>query len=103
VDEAKTNRVWFYVSIVYLVVALASTFIPAIPDKLFRLAALALLLGWYFSLGKKQVLHVKETWPDGYVRKPWKKPLLIALGRLIGAFVLLFSLAMVQELVFGSQ
>jgi hypothetical protein len=102
-DEAKANRVWFYVSIAYLVFALVTTFIPAIPEGLFRLAAIALLVGWYFSLGKKQILYVKETWRDGYVRKPWKKPLLIAFGYLIGAFVVLFILAVVEEFVFGSQ
>jgi hypothetical protein len=37
------------------------------------------------------------------MRKPWKKPLLIAFGCLIGAFALLFILAAVEELVVGSQ
>jgi hypothetical protein len=103
VDEAKANRVWFYVSIAYFGVVLVTTFIPVIPEGLFRLAGLALLLGWYFSLGKKQIAYVKETWRDGYQRKPWKKPLLIAFGCLIGAFALLFVLGLVEELFFGSQ
>ena len=103
VDEAKANRVWFYVSIAYLGFALVTIFIPAIPEGLFRLAAIGLLLGWYFSLGKKQIIYVKETWRDGYERKPWKKPLLIAFGWLIGAFVVLFVLAALEESVFGSR
>src|SRR5438876_7735871 len=90
VDEMKANKVWFYASIIYLVIAFVTVFIPAIPEGLFRLAALGLLFGWYFSLGKKQIAFVKETCRDGYEHKPWKKPLLIAFGCLIGAFVLLF-------------
>jgi len=102
-DEAKANRVWFYLSIAYLVVAFVTAFIPAIPEGLFRLAALGLLLGWYFSLGKKQIKYVRDVWRDGYERKPWKKPLLIAFGCLAGAFVALCGLAFAEELFFRSQ
>ena len=103
VDEAKSNKVWFYVSVTYLVFAFVTTFIPVIPDGLFRLAAIGILLGWYFSLGKKQIKYVKETWQDSYERKRWKKPLLIAFGCSIGMFVALFVVAVIQEYLFGSQ
>jgi len=102
-DEAKSNKVWFYVSVAYLVLAFVTTFIPVIPDGLFRLAAIGILLGWYFSLGKKQIKYVKETWQNSYERKRWKKPLLIAFGCLIGMFVALFVVALAQEFFFGSQ
>lgn len=103
-DEAKANKVWFYLSLGYLGFVFVSDFIlPTIPEGLFRLAGLVLLLGWYFSLAKKQIRYVKETYRGGYDRKPWRKPLLIAFGCLIGAFVVLFAIAVVQELVFGSQ
>ena len=98
-DEAKANKVWFYVSFAYFGFVFVSGFIPAIPDGVFRLAALALLLGWYFSLAKKQIRYVKETYQGGYDRKPWTKPLLIGFGCLICAFMVLF----VIELAFGSQ
>jgi hypothetical protein len=52
---------------------------------------------------EKQIRYVKETWQDGYERKRWKKPLLIAFGCFIGAFVALFVVALVQEFLFGSQ
>ena len=52
---------------------------------------------------EKQIRYVKETWQDGYERKRWKKPLLIAFGCFIGALVSLFAVALVQEFVFGSQ
>jgi len=63
--------------------------IPAVPEGLFRLAPIGLLLGWYFGLGKRQIRYVKETWRDRYKRKPWNKPLLIAFSILIGTFIVL--------------
>jgi len=99
VDEAKANRVWFYVLIAYLGLAFVTIFIP-IPQELFTLASIGLLFGWYLSLGKKQVTYVKETWRDGYERKPWKEPLLIAFGFLIGTSIVF---AVAEDIVFGSQ
>jgi hypothetical protein len=63
-EEVKANRVWFYVSIAYLVFALVTTFVRAIPEGVFRLAAIALLLGWYFSLGKKHLSTGGTTRPS---------------------------------------
>lgn len=102
-EEAKVNRAWFYISVAYIAFTLVSVFIPAIPDGLFRLAGLGLLLGWYFSLGKKQVKFVKATWQDRYQRKPWKTPLLIAFSCLIGVVITIWVLELVAEAVFGSQ
>jgi len=81
VEEAKANRVWFYVWFAYVAVTL-------IPIHLPHGIAGGLLLVWYFSLGKNQVAYVKETWRDGYERRPWKTPLLTAFCCLIGAIVL---------------
>jgi hypothetical protein len=97
VEEAKANRVWFYVSVAFLAFTLISVFIPAIPDGIFRNAGLGLLLGWYFSLGKKQIKYVKDTWQDRYHRKSLARPLLIAFGCLIGLFALLFVLQSSQS------
>jgi len=81
VDEAKANRVWFYVWFAYIAVTLTPIHLP-------HGIAGGLLLVWYFSLGKNQVAYVKETWRDGYERRPWKTPLLTAFCCLIGATVL---------------
>ena len=102
-EEAKVNRAWFYISVAYFAFTLVSIFIPAIPDGIFRIAGLALLLGWYFSLGRKQIKFVKATWQDRYQRKPWKKPLLVAFSCLIGVFAAFWVLGMIAEAISGSQ
>jgi hypothetical protein len=78
VDEAKANRVWFYIWIAYLGFIMVPDSIRVIPPGLLPLVSLGLLTVWYFSLGQKQARYVKETLRDGYERKPWKAPLLIA-------------------------
>jgi hypothetical protein len=100
VDEAKANRRWFYVLIAYLGFTFMTIFIPAFPEGLLDLAFIGLLFGWYLSLGKKQVMYVKATWREGYERKPWKKPLLVASGCLIGTIIVS---AVVGRLVLGLQ
>lgn len=88
VDEAKANRRWFYALIAYLCFDFLTifVFIP-IPQGLLDWVPIGLLFGWYLSLGKKQVTYVKETWRDGYERKSWKEPLLVAFGVLIVTFI----------------
>ena len=100
-DEAKANRVWFYASLAYLGLVLISIFIPAIPNVVFSGAALGVLLGWYFSLGKKQIQYVKSQLHNGYTRKPWSKPLLVAFGCFVGFMVLVTILSVAAATVFG--
>jgi hypothetical protein len=101
VGEAKANRRWFYVLIAYLGFTFVTIFIfIPIPQGLLELVPIALLFGWYLSLGKKQVTYVKETWRDGYERKSWKEPLLIAFGFLIGISIVF---AVAGDLMLSSQ
>jgi hypothetical protein len=99
VDEARANRVWFYVLIAYLGLVFVTIFL-LIPEGLYTMASIGLLFGWYLCRGKKQVTYVKETWRDGYERKRWKQPLLIAFGSLIGTSIVL---AVAEDLMFHSQ
>jgi hypothetical protein len=103
VDEAKTNRAWFYASLGYLTFVLFSIFIPQIPEALYRGAAIGLLVGWYITIGKGQAQYVKDTWQTSYTRKPWTKPLLIASVCLIGYIALIVGLAIVADLFFGIE
>ncbi|MFY9672829.1 MAG: hypothetical protein WAK13_00160 [Terriglobales bacterium] len=100
IDEAKANRRWFYVLLAYLAFTFMTIFVPAFPEGLLDLVLIGLLFGWYLSLGKKQVMYVKATWREGYERKSWKKPLLVASGCLI---VTIIASAEVGRLVLGQQ
>lgn len=94
-EDAKANKAWGYVSLAYFGFVLVSGFIPAIPDAVFKVAPIGILLGWYFTLGKKQVKHVQDAFQDGYPRKSWMKPLLIAVGCWVGFFAALTVLSCV--------
>jgi uncharacterized membrane protein YdjX (TVP38/TMEM64 family) len=61
-EEAKTNGIWFYASLSYLVLVLFSVFIPQIPEAVYRGAAIGLLVGWWVSTGKGQAQYVKDVW-----------------------------------------
>ena len=78
--EAKTNMVWFYISLVYLGFTFASGFIfPTIPDSVFRFPALIFYCCWFY-VGEKQVKYVKATWRKDYHKKSWAVPLSVAFG-----------------------
>lgn len=97
-DEAKANKVWFYISIIFLVgVIFLSLVLPTIPDLALNAASLSLLLAWYFSAGKKQVKYVKEKLQDRYEKKHWTKPLLIAFACLVLVFVVIVILTVFAE------
>jgi hypothetical protein len=97
IDEAKANRVWFRVSLGYLVVVCVSIFIPTIPEAVFRGAAIGLLFGWYLAVAKKQVEHVKQTFHGHYHRKSWAKPLAVGLGCFVAFLVVIFGLIFVVD------
>jgi len=103
IEEAKANRVWFYASLAYFGVVVVSMFIPTIPDSVFRAAGIGILLGWYLSLGKKQIQYVKETYQGNYQRRPWTKPLLIAFGCMAGFFVAMVILAVISDFISGAK
>jgi hypothetical protein len=91
VNEAETNRLFFYLWFVYL----GLTFTP-IPIP--RGTAFGLLLVWYLILGRSQVAYVKQKWGDGYKRKPWTTPLLIASCCLLSIIIVVIVVA---ELAIG--
>lgn len=58
------------------------------PDLFGRIGGLALLLTWYFTLGKAQTAHVRERFGGEYPRKSWLVPLLAGVGGVIALFVI---------------
>jgi hypothetical protein len=90
--EAKANQKWFYATLIFYALLIFTSYIPAIPESSTRFIALIMLLVWYFRLGAKQIKYVKATCPDGYQRKPWTKPLVIAIAAII-AFISVGTIA----------
>ncbi len=102
-EEAKANRVWFYLSLAYLGVVLISIFIPTIPDLVFRGTGIGIFIGWYVGLGKNQIRYVKDTWQDRYQRKSWMKPLVVACACLVGFLFACVPLGALASAVFGIE
>lgn len=72
-DKASRARIWAYVTLPIVLVGLG----------------MPLLILWYFASNRPQARYVKERWGKSYPRKPWGKPLAIALSIYAGFFVLL--------------
>ncbi len=103
-EEEAANWKWFYGTLAYLAVCILLALAP-IPEGVFRLAGLAVLLTWYFTTAKKQVTFVKETLGRDYHRKGWRQPLLIGFGCLVGvlvaSFLFNFALAFAYVMITG--
>jgi hypothetical protein len=98
--KAAAARMWGIWTLVALgVVSLASALLPDSKglDALSRVVMLALLLSWYYTSGRAQVALVKERFGTQYPRRGWGKPILIALGALVGFIVLMVVLGLAFE------
>ena len=86
-DKAAVAKKWVVIYLVTIIgLAVMGALLPfnkAIPGLL-RLCGFALLLSWYFISGKPQMEFVKSRYGKDYPRKGWAKPLLIAVGAIIG-------------------
>jgi hypothetical protein len=75
--EAKANMVWFYISLVFIVLVVVSSLILNLPQYLYYFANGTLLLSWYFHVGVKQEKFVKQTLKSKYQKRSWAAPLSI--------------------------
>lgn len=105
-EEAKANRIFFLGTLGFVGLAtLVGIFVPGIPDSVWialsRGGGIGLLLGWYLGVGGKQIRYVKETWHDGYPRRPWTKPLLVAVGCLVAYFIAIVVLLVAADALLG--
>lgn len=57
-------------------------------DMSFRSCAFALLVSWYYSLGKFQQSYVAARFGTNYERRDWTVPLLVAVGAIIFLYLL---------------
>ncbi len=87
---AQRSRCWFYISTALLVLyVLLSLLIPdeKAADGLARGIGVIFLFSWYFGSARAQAKYVKAKLGNSYERRPWGKPLGIAVLGLVGYFI----------------
>jgi len=92
-QKAATSKAWAIGSAICIaVLALSPVFVSdsKAMDALGRFSGLALLISWYYAVGKSQQTYVMAKFGKTYPRRGWSKPLLAAIGVLLGFFALLF-------------
>lgn len=82
--KAKGAMIWFYISIVAIIVSLSSFVIykgkAVYSVDFWPLLWLLYITIWYYISGRSQAKYVKEKFGKDYSRRPWTKPLLIGFG-----------------------
>jgi hypothetical protein len=88
--RAQASRNWAIANVVLLVATgvvgvLAPDGSPM--NGLLRLLGFAVLVTWYYAIGKPQATLVRARFDGAYPRKGWARPLVLALLALIGYFL----------------
>jgi hypothetical protein len=85
--KAEISKRWAIGCAVFL---LALVFLPdnKLLDLLSRVGSLALLLSWYYSIGKPQAALVLGRYGAAHPRRGWAKPLGLALLALLGFVII---------------
>ena len=103
--KAAESKRWAIGSVTFFVVFLvASVVLPESKavDGLGRLAALVLLIAWYYASGKRQNAFVLSRYGKGYPRRGWAKPLSLALLAFAGLIVLAVLVGVVAGILAGT-
>jgi hypothetical protein len=85
--KALAARNWGIATLLVLVVvSVAAALLPdsKAVDGLSRIVMFALLLSWYYTSGRPQAALIKARFGTHYPRRGWAKPLLLAVGALVG-------------------
>lgn len=86
-DKASSAKAWFIISLVLLAVyVVLGLLLPdaTAADRIGRAIGFVYLIVWYLSTAQSQARYVKEKFGSAYARKGWTRPLLIALGAMVG-------------------
>src|SRR6185436_15036771 len=96
---ASTRRAakgWVVVSFILLALSVAPISSEEV-ERLLRLVNLVYTLGWCFSVGRVQGRYVKARFGTSYPRRPWGKPLLLALAGLLAVVALAVAMSYLTE------
>ena len=86
-DKAASAKAWFITSLVLLAIyVLLGLLLPdaRAADGIGRAIGFGYLIVWYVSTARSQARYVKDKFGSAYPRKGWTRPLLIALGAMVG-------------------
>lgn len=105
-EKAARSKNWVTGSIVFiLLLAIVPLFLPDSKgvDALGRACGFALLISWYYTIGKSQQVFVLGKFGKTYPRRGWSKPLLAAVGAVIAFFAIVFLATFVFVMVGGES
>jgi hypothetical protein len=103
-EKAAQSKGWMIGSIAFiLLVSVGPILLPqvAILETLGNASGIALLVAWYYAIGKSQNTFVVERFGKTYPRRGWTKPLLAAFGAIAAFFALIFFAAFIVGVVSG--
>jgi len=99
-ERARSAKVWFHVSLLMTaIVGLLS--VVGVDKQTLRYLGVVYLVIWYFANGRSQARYVKERYGKDYPRRPWGKPLLIAIAVFVVSIILVFVLVVMALVVAG--
>jgi hypothetical protein len=102
-DKAAAAKKWIVIYLVVIVgLVVASALLPGNKAMLatVRVGSFAMLIAWYYASGKPQMDFVKSRYGKDYPRKGWAKPMLIAVGVVIGFIFLVGAVAGIATVLF---
>jgi hypothetical protein len=97
-EKAARSKNWIIGSLVcILLLVIVPLLLPDSKgvDAIGRACGFALLITWYYAMGKSQQAFVLGKFGKTYPRRGWSKPLLAAVGGVIALFVVAFVVALV--------
>lgn len=88
-QKESVAKGWFYVSLAFYTLLPGYLSVPRFNGYTSPFPGLAIfyLIIWYFAAGRPQSKYVEKKFGADYVRKPWSKVLLIALGGVLTLLV----------------
>jgi hypothetical protein len=103
-EKAASSKNWIIGSLVcVLLLVIFTLFLPDSKgvDALGRVFGFALLITWYYAMGKSQQAFVLGKFGKTYPRRGWSRPLLAAVGGVIAFFAFVFVVALVIAMAGG--
>ena len=100
--KASSAQSWFYASLLILFISFLMGMFVSDAEVLYSIIwwlSILYLIAWYFAAGRSQVKYVKAKFGKNYPKKPWGQALLIAVGALIGCWVVAFALGFIFRAV----